>query len=153
MHDVAVVVFSGALVLVGLDRSDVARCTLHESVDEVVGGSFDLVTSSGWAALVILVDVVGEESVDEGVGALASKVEQILQKLILVFVSHAVDRVVHITGVVLDHELTLPGCKVRVAQTVQSLRESTVGCAGIGVCCGTGVVESSKNSWRSLLLD
>ncbi|KAI7326924.1 Myosin-1 [Hortaea werneckii] len=62
---VGVVEFFGALVLVGLDGTNVAWSTLHESVDEIVGRRFDLVTSSWWTTLVVLVYLLWEKSMHE----------------------------------------------------------------------------------------
>jgi len=84
VHDVAIVVFRRALVLVWLDGADVTGCALHEGSDEIVRGSLDLISRSGRTTFVILVDIVGEEGVDEVIRALACKVQKILQQLILV---------------------------------------------------------------------
>jgi hypothetical protein len=52
--------------------------------------------------------------VNEGIRALSEEVEQILQKLILVLVGHALYGVCYLSGVMLDNELTLAGREVGV---------------------------------------
>jgi hypothetical protein len=87
---------------------------LHKRSNEVVRGYLDLITGRGWSSPVILIDLVGEQCVDEGIRALSEKVEQVLQKLILVLVGHALYGVCYLSGVMLDNELTLAGREVGV---------------------------------------
>ena len=139
--------FLGRLVFVGLDSTDVGRTSLHQSRYQVVRRGLNLVASSRWTSLIILVDLVREKRVDKLIAARSDKVQEILQQLVFVLVCHALYGVTDITGVVLDNKLTLSVLEVWILpEEVQSSHKGVVRSARISMRCCTSVIEGSKNT-------
>ena len=88
----------------------------------------------------------------KSIRTLPDEIQQIFQQLVLVLISHAINRVVDVASIMFDHKLPLSWLEVRVrGESVKSLNKGLVCCARIGVCGRASIIQSCENPWRSFL--
>lgn len=115
MQAALVVVVASALVVVGLDTTNVVRRAQAQGVDQLINARFDLKASRCGALLVLLgVHLLWKEGTNHRGARHATNFNQVIVECVLVAIHHAIHAVLHGPGIVFHHKRGGRGSKLKV---------------------------------------